>query len=295
MGTPEFAVPSLESLVERHEVAAVVTATDKPGGRGHQLLQSPVKQAAQRLNIPILQPEKLKNKVFLSQLEGFKAQIFVVVAFRKLPKVVWDMPPCGTINLHASLLPQYRGAAPIQRAILKGEKKSGLTSFRLTHEIDAGDILLQEEMSIGDDETGGELYQRMMNKGGEILSKSLELLESGDFSYISQKGLTSSEAPKIFHEDTRIHWNNKTIDVYNLIRAFSPYPSAWFEHNGVQYKIKKAKVELSTHDSEPGTWNTKQNGTLKIACTDGWLEVLEIQAQGKKSMQTREFLNGLRL
>jgi methionyl-tRNA formyltransferase len=300
MGTPAFAVASLEALVESGaDVVAVVTAPDKPAGRGQKLNESAVKQYAVAHNLPVLQPEKLKNEEFLQALKSYQADLQVVVAFRMLPEVVWRMPAKGTINLHASLLPQYRGAAPINWAIINGEKESGVTTFFLKQEIDTGDILFIEKVSIADDVTAGEYHDRLMIKGAGLLVKTVKAIESGRYTEQPQAQLTEDtelkHAPKIFKEDCSIDWNQPVEKVYNLIRGLSPYPAAYTELNGKTLKVFRTTKETGTPEVQPGQYLTDQKTYLKFACTDGYISLTDLQLEGKKLMGVEEFLRGIRL
>lgn len=298
MGTPEFAVASLDALVQHgYDVAAVVTAPDKPAGRGLQLQQSAVKQYAVSKNIPVLQPEKLKNPAFLEELRSYNADLQVVVAFRMLPEVVWDMPRLGTVNVHASLLPQYRGAAPINWAVINGEKTSGVTTFRLQHEIDTGNILYSSEVPVRDDETAGELYDALMKEGAKVLIQTVTALGKGDISGTVQNNIPAEElkhAPKIFKEDCRIDWNKPVTGIYNLIRGLSPYPTAFTTLQDKTLKIFKAEKELSEHSHAPGSVHTDQKTYLKFAAPGGYINVTDLQLEGKKRMGVVEFLRGFR-
>jgi methionyl-tRNA formyltransferase len=300
MGTPQFAVPSLDKLYDAgFDIAAVVTAPDKPAGRGMQLTESAVKKYALEKNLKILQPEKLKDPIFIGELRSLKADVFIVVAFRMLPEIVWSMPPLGTINLHASLLPQYRGAAPINWAIINGEKETGLTTFKLQHEIDTGNILLQEKLSISDDENAGSLHDRMMNAGGELLLKTLGKLQEGKLQEIEQNPLKNEtenlkHAPKIFTETTKIDWNKSTDEIYNLIRGLAPYPAAFTFFEDKKLKIFSANKEKSGKIYEPGKTFTDHKSFLKFATNDGFISVQEIQLEGKKKMNIADFLRGWR-
>jgi methionyl-tRNA formyltransferase len=298
MGTPEFAVPSLNKLYEAgYDIVAVVTAPDKPAGRGMRLTQSAVKKYALEKNLKILQPEKLKNPSFIEELQSLKADVQVVVAFRMLPEVIWNMPPLGTINLHASLLPQYRGAAPINWAIINGEKQTGVTTFKLQHEIDTGNILLQEKINIADDETAGSLHDKMMIAGAELLLKTINQLEAGTLQEIAQSNVSVSpllHAPKIFTETCEINWNNEVNEIYDLIRGLSPYPAAFTFLQGKKLKIFSAEKELSNGANEPGEIFTDHKSFLKFAAKDGFISLKEIQLEGKKRMNITDFLRGWR-
>ncbi len=298
MGTPDFAVPSLEILAKNgFDVAAVITAPDRPKGRGQKLAPSPVKEAALKHNIPVLQPTNLKDPVFIEELRSYKANLQVVVAFRMLPEVVWNMPEIGTFNLHASLLPQYRGAAPINWAIINGEKETGLTTFFLKHEIDTGKIIFQEKEPIDEEDTVGDLYLRLMNKGAQLILKTVQAIQNGNYPQIEQeesKGL--KKAPKIFRETCEINWNQPTHDVYNLIRGLSPYPAAWTTVNDSNLKLfKVSPLQKDAPDHEPGEFTTDNKTFLHFKTVDGWIDVKELQLQGKKRMTIDEFFRGNKL
>jgi len=300
MGTPDFAVASLQALLEAGcNIVGVVTAPDKPAGRGQKLSESAVKQYAVSQGLKVLQPEKLKNSDFLLELKDLKADLQVVVAFRMLPEVVWSMPTKGTINLHASLLPQYRGAAPINWAIINGEKESGVTTFFIKQEIDTGAILFMEKITIDNDVTAGEYHDRLMNKGAGLLVKTVKAIESGRYTEQPQDQLTDDQklkhAPKIFKDDCRINWNQRVETVYNFIRGLSPYPAAYTELNGKTFKIYKVLKDVSTAEVEPGNYITDNKTYLKFACTDGYIQVTEAQLEGKKRMGIEEFLRGVKL
>jgi methionyl-tRNA formyltransferase len=297
MGTPDFAVASLSALVEAgFDVVGVVTAADKPAGRGQKLQESAVKQYAISKGIPVLQPLKLKDPEFINELQNLKADLQVVVAFRMLPEVVWDMPSKGTINLHASLLPQYRGAAPINHAIINGEKESGVTTFFLKHEIDTGDVIFSESVSIADDETAGDLHDKLMQVGAGLLVKTVTAITNGDYEEQPQPDVEElKHAPKIFKEDCLIDWNKANQAVYNMIRGLSPYPTAFTKLNDKTLKVFKAEME----DKEPGIASggflTDGKTFLKFATRDGFIKLLDIQYEGKKRMTIEEFLRGVRL
>ena len=304
MGTPDFAVPSLERLVDAgYEIAAVVTAPDKPAGRGMQLNESAVKKFAISKGIKILQPEKLKDPVFLDELKKLKADVQIVVAFRMLPKMVWNMPPMGTINLHGSLLPQYRGAAPINWAIINGEKETGVTTFKLQHEIDTGNILLQKKIEISDSETAGELHDCMMEIGADLLLETINKLAENKLQEIPQSstGNTSAnnepihQAPKIFTETCEINWQKNVDEVYNLIRGLSTYPAAFTFLNGKKLKIFRAEKEISNVTETAGTLISDYKSFMKFACNNGYISVKELQLEGKKKMSVDNFLRGWRV
>lgn len=296
MGTPDFAVPSLRILVENgYPVVAVITATDKLGGRGgKQLLQPAVKQYAIDRGIPVLQPKNLKAPDFVENLRSFNADLQIVVAFRMLPKIVWDMPPMGTFNLHGSLLPKYRGAAPINWAILQGEKETGVTTFFIQQEIDTGDLLYQARTPIGPDETAGEVHDRLMVIGAQLVLRTVQAIERGDAQALPQDDSSASPAPKLFKDNTRIDFDQPTQRVHDFVRGLSPYPAAWAELEGRQWKILRTRMMVADHDCQPGQILTDGHGYLRIACTDGFLEVDELQVEGKRRMKTGDFLNGWR-
>lgn len=303
MGTPDFAVESLKALVENgYNIVGVITAPDKPAGRGQQLNESAVKQYAAKQGLRILQPEKLKNPDFIAELESLKADLQVVVAFRMLPEIVWAMPPMGTFNLHGSLLPQYRGAAPLNWAIINGEIETGVTTFLLSHEIDTGKIMFQEKTPIAENETVGDVHDRLMIIGANLVVKTVDDLANGEVDAIDQEklindGLQVKHAPKIYKDDCRIDWTRDTESVRNLIRGLSPYPAAWTElvHPGKSETLT-AKIFAASRDSSlpaaPGTLQTDGKKYLKIACPDGWLSVTDIQLSGKKRMKIDELLRG---
>jgi len=304
MGTPDFAVPSLKRLVDAgYEIAAVVTASDKPAGRGMQLNESAVKKFAISKGIKILQPEKLKDPGFLDELKNLKADVQIVVAFRMLPEVVWNMPPMGTINLHGSLLPQYRGAAPINWAIINGEKETGVTTFKLQHEIDTGNILLQKKIEISDTETAGELHDCMMEIGADLLLETINKLAENKLLEIPQSstGNTSANnepihhAPKIFTETCEINWQKNVDEVYNLIRGLSPYPAAFTFLEGKKLKIFRVEKEISNVTETAGTLISDYKSFMKFACNNGYISVKELQLEGKKKMSVDNFLRGWRV
>ncbi len=309
MGTPEFAVASLDALVKAgYNIVCVITAPDKPAGRGMQLNESAVKKYAVEHNIKILQPEKLKNPEFLSALKSLDADLQIVVAFRMLPEVVWNMPRMGTVNLHGSLLPQYRGAAPINWAVINGEKETGVTTFKLKHEIDTGDILLQEKFPIGDNETAGEVHDRTKEIGAQVLVKTVKGLVDGSLKEVAQEnesdGLRlTKHAPKIFTETCKIDFVKTTDEIHNLIRGLSPFPGAFTELDGKTLKIfRSAKETLPNHSQggtsgktgavRPGEYKTDGKTFLKFACSNGYIYVKELQQEGKKKMSVEEFLRG---
>lgn len=295
MGTPDFAVASLQALVEAgYAVVAVVTAPDKPAGRGMQLQQSAVKKYALAQQIPVLQPEKLKNPAFLEVLASYTADVQVVVAFRMLPEVVWNMPPMGTINVHGSLLPQYRGAAPINWAIMNGETQTGVTTFRLKHAIDTGDMLLQSALPIGPEETAGELHDRMMHAGAALLLRTLDGLVHG--TVVPQPQPEAGDlkhAPKIFTDTCRVQPNRSATVCHNLIRGLSPFPGAFISFFGKTLKLYRSSLPHAVYPAAPvGTWLTNQKDLLLLQCATGPVALHEVQLEGKKRMSVADFLRG---
>lgn len=295
MGTPEFAVDALDGLVaSHHDVLAVVTATDKPGGRGRkEMVASPVATYARKANIPLLQPEKLRDPDFLQSLADFQADIFVVVAFRMLPEVVWAMPPLGTVNLHGSWLPNYRGAAPIQWAVLNGDTETGLTVFFLKQEIDTGDIVLRERVPIESNETFGTLYDKMKAIGARVLLRALTLIERGNYLRISQENhqIPLRPAPKIFPEMAHLSSDRTVSELERWVRGMHPVPCAWFLFAGKKFKVHQAVPIVESHHITPGML-VKKDRHLMLASRDGWLELTEIQPEGKQRKATIAFLNG---
>lgn len=301
MGTPEFAVASLDALVKAGcNIVAVITAPDKPAGRGMKLNESAVKKYAAEHDLNILQPEKLKSPEFLDQLQSLNADLQIVVAFRMLPEAVWNMPPLGTVNLHGSLLPQYRGAAPINWAVINGEKETGVTTFKLKHEIDTGDILLQERFAIGENDTAGEVHDRMKEIGANLLVKTVQGLAGNSLKEVAQTpsdrpGLTGlKHAPKIFTETCKINFSKPVEEVHNLIRGLSPFPGAFTFLNSKTLKIYKSEKENNASVTQPGAYKTDGKTFLKFACADGYVWVKELQMEGKKKMLVEDFLRGYR-
>lgn len=300
MGTPEFAVASLDALIQSGcNIVGVVTAPDKPAGRGQKINESAVKQYAMANCLKVLQPVKLKDEQFLEELKTLNADLQVVVAFRMLPEVVWDMPHLGTINLHASLLPQYRGAAPINWVLINGEKESGVTTFFLKHEIDTGDILFTEKVTLTGRETAGDLHDRLMAKGAGLLVKTVKAVESGRYTENPQEQLTEGmelkHAPKIFKEDCNINWDEPAKKIYNFIRGLSPYPTAYTSLNDKILKVFGAEYELSETSEQPGEFFSDNRTFLKVSATDGFVHLTDVQLEGKKRMGIEEFLRGVRL
>lgn len=301
MGTPEFAVASLDALVKAGcNIVGVITAPDKPAGRGMKMTESPVKRYAVKHHLPTLQPEKLKNPEFLAELKALNADLQIVVAFRMLPEVVWNMPPMGTINLHGSLLPQYRGAAPINWAVINGEKETGVTTFKLKHEIDTGDILLQESFPIGEDETAGEVHDRMKEIGAKVLVETVKGLADGTLKASPQdwsdgdRQTSLKHAPKIFTTTAQIDWNKAVDEIHNLIRGLSPYPAAFTELGDKTIKIFGSEKETSIPTTRTGHWESDGKTYLKFAAKDGYIFLKDVQLEGKKRMLIEEFLRGYR-
>jgi methionyl-tRNA formyltransferase len=295
MGTPEFAVATLDILHKnRYNIVGVVTAPDKMGGRGmKQVIQSPVKAYAELNNLTLLQPVKLKDPEFLKALKLLNADLQIVVAFRMLPEVVWSMPPLGTINLHGSLLPKYRGAAPINWAIINGEKITGVTTFFISHEIDTGDILLSREVTISNEDNAGSLHDKMKEVGAQLVLETVQSLENQSIKSNPQSG-EFTNAPKIFSQTCQIDWNKSTTDIYNFIRGLSPYPGAWTKFDGLQLKILKANIGNCETPGEAGTYKIEGKQSLVYFTSDGCIECSEIQLEGKRKMNIIDFLNGLK-
>ncbi|MFY7965025.1 MAG: methionyl-tRNA formyltransferase [Chitinophagaceae bacterium] len=301
LGTPDFAVASLDALAKAGcSIVGVITAPDKPAGRGMQLQQSAVKKYAIENNLKVLQPDKLKNEAFISELRLLKADVQVVVAFRMLPEIVWNMPPMGTINVHGSLLPHYRGAAPINWAIINGEKQTGVTTFKLKHEIDTGNILMQEIIPIGDDENAGELHDKMKDVGARLLVKTIEAIAENKVDEIEQYQKSNIEhqsllhAPKIFTDTCKIDWAKSINEVYNLVRGLSPYPAAYTTLNDKKIKIFSCEKEITSPKESIGSYITNNKTFLKFVCTDGYISIVELQMEGKKRIKIEEFLKGFR-
>lgn len=301
MGTPEFAVASLRQIISTDiEVVGVITSPDKLAGRGRKVKFSDVKNFAVQNNLNLLQPTNLKDESFILELKKLNADLFVVVAFRMLPKVVWDMPKYGTINLHGSLLPQYRGAAPINWAIINGEKQTGVTTFFINEKIDTGKIIDKQIVDIMPTDTAGTLHDKLMNTGSELLTKTILKIQSGHYSEIEQDTLINDkikDAPKIFKEICKINWQKQLIEIYNFIRGLSPYPAAWTElideeNKKYSLKIFETKIEVEKHGLNYGTILTDNKNYIKVSVKEGFLYLLEIQLQGKKRLKIKEFLNG---
>lgn len=300
MGTPDFATAILETIVlsQRHEIAAVVTAVDKPGGRGMQLMQSSVKQFALKHHLPILQPEKLKDTSFIHSLESIQADVFVVVAFRMLPEVVWKIPPKGTINLHASLLPQFRGAAPINWAIIHGESQTGLTTFFINDKIDEGNIILAQSVDIEEKDNAGSLHDKLMHVGGKVILDTLEQIENNTYKEKKQASfIYLKTAPKIFKKDCLIDWKQTPQKIHNFIRGLSPYPTAftsYMDDNNrlISFKVYASKFEITIHNLPCGMIQSDGKEYVRVACKQGFIYIEEIQLDGKKRMPIKDFLLG---
>lgn len=296
MGTPEFAVASLKILLENgYPIVGVVTAPDKPGGR-LGVMQSAVKQFAVANGLHVLQPVKLRDPEFLASLKALNADLQVVVAFRMLPEMVWNMPPLGTINLHGSLLPKYRGAAPINWAVINGEKETGVTTFRLTHEIDTGDVFFQERVPIGPEQTAGELHDEMMEVGAQLILKTVKAIESGEKPHFIQQNADATYAPKIFSENCKINFEKSAEELHNFVRGLSPYPGAWTLLDGKILKIYRVRAQQFASSTTPrvisGQLISDGKTCLRFGCRDGLIDVLELQLEGKRKMNVSEFLNG---
>lgn len=292
-GTPEFAATILKKLLdEKANVVAVITAPDKPAGRGLQLQSSAVKTLALANGLTVLQPERLKDPEFLSTLKNLEPDMGIVVAFRMLPEAVWALPRLGTFNLHASLLPAYRGAAPINRAIMAGEKKSGLSTFLLKQEIDTGDLLMQEELNIGENETAGSLYDRMMHRGAELVWQTAGDLWQGKLNPAAQDHSKASPAPKIFREDCKIKPQASARSVHNQVRGLNPYPGAFMEWQGKILKIHCTELSGIACPADASGSMKEEEGKLLLACADEWLSITELQPEGKRKMTAKEFLAG---
>ena len=305
MGTPDFAVETLRLLVERgYNVVAVVTMPDKPAGRGHKIQFSPVKQYALSVGLPVLQPERLKDEAFIEEVRSYNAHLQIVVAFRMLPQVVWDMPPMGTFNLHASLLPQYRGAAPLNWAIMNGDKETGITTFFLTHEIDTGRVIQRRSIPIADTDNVGIIHDRLMEMGAEMVCETVDNIIADKVVAIAQEELMTDEplrpAPKIFKDTCHLDFARKVEDLYNQVRGLSPYPAAWCEFvspegEAVGVKVFEAARHICEHCNTPGTIHTDGKKVIEIACEDGYLQILSLQLAGKKRLTAEELLRGFRL
>lgn len=305
MGTPEFAVAPLKALVDNgFNIVAVVTGEDKPQGRGRKIMPTPVKELAQSLGIPVLQPAKLKDETFQAELRSYKADLQIVVAFRMLPEAVWAMPKFGTFNLHTAILPQYRGAAPINWAVINGETKSGVTTFMLDHDIDTGRILLKKEIDILPEDNAGNVHDKLMEVGSQLVVDTVEMILSGNVKSVAQSDLIApgtvlKSAPKIFKEDCRLDFSKNGISIKNLVRGLSPYPTAF---TTIKVKDKDMSLKVFAVDFEPskgiteiGKLVTDNKTFIKISCADGYIQLLDIQLEGKKRMGVVDFLRGVKL
>ncbi|MBX9850393.1 MAG: methionyl-tRNA formyltransferase [Cytophagaceae bacterium] len=297
MGTPEFAVPSLEILIEnKFNIVGAITAPDKPAGRGLQLKASPVKETALKYNIPVLQPVNLKSEEFIKELAALKPDLQIVVAFRMLPEKVWSLPKEGTFNLHASLLPQYRGAAPINWAVINGEKETGVTTFFLQHEIDTGDIIFSEKEIIREEDSAGTLYDRLMQKGAGLVLKTVDAISQGKISTQPQQFNDElKSAPKIHKETCRIDWNKSSREIKNFVRGLSPYPAAWTTLNGKNHKIYAVQIIDRKIEGDPGNYKTDNNWEIIVKTGDGAVAIEDLQVEGKRRMKTEEYLRGNKL
>lgn len=298
MGTPNFAVATLDALIKaKFKVVGVITAPDKPAGRGQKMQQSAVKKYALDHNLTVLQPGNLKSEEFLDLLKSLDGNLQIVVAFRMLPKAVWQLPEYGTFNLHASLLPNYRGAAPINWAIINGETKTGVTTFFIDEKIDTGNIILQEDVAIGDNETFGELHDKLMEVGSRLVVKTVQQIEKGTVKTIKQPEIEEKSAPKIFTETCKINWQDSLTNIYNLIRGLNPYPAAWTtlinNDEEIKVKIYDVKKESASHQHKPGTVITTKN-EIKVAVNEGYIILESLQLAGKKQMDSKSLLNGFR-
>lgn len=301
MGTPEFAVESLRQLLEsNYDVAAVVTVPDKPAGRGLKLKESAVKQFAVSQNLPVLQPQSLKDEDFLKQLSSYNANLFIVVAFRILPEKVWMMPKLGTFNLHGSLLPDYRGAAPINHAVINGETESGVTTFFLNSGIDTGKIIMNRRLAIGPDDTAGELHDKLMDIGASLVVETVKSIETGSCKVVDQPVNTEGlkPAPRIFREHCKVNWSKPAKEVHNLIRGLSPYPGAYSilntDKGAIEVKLLRSVMTDEPSDKTPGETLIMDGKKLLVSCADRFIEIMEVKPAGKKAMPTDEFLRGIR-
>jgi methionyl-tRNA formyltransferase len=293
MGTPDFAIPSIEKILSsRHKISAIVTAPDKERGRGKKITYTPVKELALLNNIPLLQPVKLKDEAFINELKKFDADLFVVVAFRILPPDVYNIPKSGSFNLHASLLPKFRGAAPIQWAIIKGEKETGVTTFKIEEKVDTGNVYLQEKINIDAEDDFGTLHDKLSLLGADLVLRTIDLIEEGDYELKQQDGQSATPAPKITKETGFINWNSDAVDIHNLIRGLSPYPAAYFFLKNKMIKVYKSEVVDKNY--EPGSFH-QEGDNLIVGCLTNSLKINELQLEGKKRMGTPEFLRGFNI
>lgn len=295
MGTPEFAVPSLKILVENgYDIVGVITSTDKMGGRGgKRLIESAVKKYAQSQELKILQPKNLKSKKFIKELSSLKADLQIIIAFRMLPEIVWNMPRLGSYNLHGSLLPKYRGAAPINWAVIRGETETGVTSFKLKHEIDTGDLMISQKINIDKTDTAGSLHDKMMVIAADVILETVKKIAIGNTALNTQDDSLVSIAPKIFHQDCNVDFDKPGEEIYNFIRGLSPYPTSWTKFKGKKLKIFWAEFVEEDHDEQIGTNISDEKTFLHIYCQDGYMSMKDIQWEGRKRMKIDQFLNGL--
>ncbi len=294
-GTPDFAVASLEALIQANfDVVAVVTAPDKPAGRGQQLQTSAVKQYAETQGLPVLQPAKLKDPIFVEELKLYKPDLQVIVAFRMLPEVIWNLPPLGTFNLHGSLLPNYRGAAPIHWAVINGETETGVTTFFLQHEIDTGDLLFQEKEPIHPNDTTGDVYGRLMKRGAKLVVKTAQAIQAGTTHPVPQdESAAMKPAPKLSRSTGEVHWSKRGEEIFNLVRGMHPFPSSHTTFQGKNCKLFQIKFHPEMiPDLGIGIWDTDQKTYLRVGCQNGYIEILEWQMEGKKRMKIEDFLRG---
>jgi methionyl-tRNA formyltransferase len=292
MGTPDFAVPSLERMIGAgYSPIAVVTGQDKERGRGRKVTATPIKELALRNDIPVIQPASVKDPDFADEIAALESDLIVVVAFRILPPDVFNAARLGAFNLHASLLPRFRGAAPIQRALMEGVRETGVTTFFLREKVDTGNVILQREIPVGPDETGGELHDRLAELGADAVVETIGMIESGTAVAVAQDNSAATPAPKIAKEDCRIEWDRSADEVHNQIRALSPYPGAWTKYEDVRHKVFRSRPTETSHEAEPGTV-VDASGRLEIACAEGGLEILELQREGKRSVSARDYVNG---
>ena len=294
MGTPDFATESLKRLVENnYNIVGVVTAPDRPAGRGQKIKFSSVKEYAVSQNLQVLQTEKLKNPQFIDELKNLEADLFVVVAFRMLPEIVWRLPAKGTFNLHGSLLPRYRGAAPINWAVINGDKETGVTTFFIEKDIDTGNIIFQEKLSISDKDTAGNIHNKLMHIGSELVCKTIDAIESNKAPNSPQLNETATHAPKIFKADCKVNWDENSVDIHNKIRGLSPYPTAWTSiDKDKTLKLFSSSYENANHNETIGKILISNNKEMKVAAKDGFVHIHELQLSGKKRMKTEDFLRG---
>ena len=292
MGTPDFAVPSLERMIAAgYPPIVVVTGQDKERGRGRKVSPTPVKEVALRNDVPVIQPDSVKDPSFAAEIAELKADLIVVVAFRILPPAVFNAARLGAFNLHASLLPRFRGAAPIQRALMEGVTETGVTTFFLREKVDTGNMILQKRIDVGPNETAGDLHDRLAELGADAVVETIRMIEDGSAVAVPQDNSLATPAPKISKEDCRIDWRRSASEVHNQIRALSPYPGAWTMYDGIRHKILRTRLTESDHNAEPGTI-VDSSGRLEVACQEGGLEILELQREGKRRVAAQDYVNG---